>query len=188
MAAAAADLRPRRRRVAGAAAGAAVPAPAAPRRRRRRPRPSPFPTADERTAAPRADRERCAGSLRIAAVLAIVALGGWNLLLQDELGRRPGLRAERRRRPRRREPARRPDRDPAADGGTGRAGRRRCRRRRRHRDARPRADGGQQVYEAWVIGGDGVPVPLGGFTVGQQRDGVLHRHAGSRPRTGSSWR
>ena len=27
---------------------------------------------------------------------------------------------------------------------------------------------GDQVYEAWVIGGDGVPVPLGGFTVGQQ--------------------
>ncbi len=25
---------------------------------------------------------------------------------------------------------------------------------------------GDQVYEAWVIVGDGVPVPLGGFTVG----------------------
>jgi anti-sigma-K factor RskA len=28
------------------------------------------------------------------------------------------------------------------------------------------ATDGQQVYEAWVIGGDGVPVPLGSFQVG----------------------
>jgi anti-sigma-K factor RskA len=28
------------------------------------------------------------------------------------------------------------------------------------------ATSGNQVYEAWVIGGDGVPVPLGSFAVG----------------------
>jgi anti-sigma-K factor RskA len=29
------------------------------------------------------------------------------------------------------------------------------------------ATSGDEVYEAWVIGGDGVPVALGGFAVGQ---------------------
>ena len=35
------------------------------------------------------------------------------------------------------------------------------------RDARPGAHVGHAVYEAWVIGADGVPVPLGGATVGR---------------------
>jgi anti-sigma-K factor RskA len=32
---------------------------------------------------------------------------------------------------------------------------------------------GQQVYEAWVIGGDGVPVPIGSFQVGTGRTGSM---------------
>ena len=32
---------------------------------------------------------------------------------------------------------------------------------------------GQQVYEAWVIGGDGVPVPIGSFQVGNGRTGSM---------------
>ena len=49
--------------------------------------PTPFPSADER-----ADRERRRTSpttwlMRLAAVVAIVALAGWNLLLQQDLGR-----------------------------------------------------------------------------------------------------
>ena len=32
---------------------------------------------------------------------------------------------------------------------------------------------GQQVYEAWVIGGNGVPVPIGSFQVGSGRTGTM---------------
>ena len=32
---------------------------------------------------------------------------------------------------------------------------------------------GQQVYEAWAIGGDGVPVPIGSFQVGNGRTGTM---------------
>ena len=54
---------------------------------------------------------------------------------------------------------------------------------------------GNQVYEAWVIGGDGVPQPLGSFSVGES--GIAYfegsglptagrdragAHAGARPR------
>src|SRR6185503_2894847 len=108
--------------------------------------------------------------LRIAAVLAIAVLGGWNLLLQNDLGA-----------------ARRYEQNVAtvlatasqpgaltailtADGGTGSG------------LAAVDADGdvamamrdlaptsGSSVYEAWVIGSDGVPVPLGGFTVDSSR-------------------
>ncbi len=106
-------------------------------------------------------------ALRIAAVLAISALGGWNLLLQTQLTE-----------------AQQHDRNLAAildaaaqpgsltavlagDGGAGSglaavdaAG---------HltiavRDLAPTT--GSAVYEAWVIGGDGIPVPLGSFQVG----------------------
>jgi anti-sigma-K factor RskA len=105
--------------------------------------------------------------LRIAAVLAIALLGGWNLLLQNDLGAarqyeqnvaavlqaasQPGALTA----------------VLAADGGTGSglaavdaegdvaiA----------MRDLAPTS--GNAVYEAWVIAADGVPVPLGSFQVG----------------------
>lgn len=131
--------------------------------------PTPFPAADE-------PQQRAAGrpgisawTMRIAAVLAIALLGGWGLLLQNQL-----------------ESAQRYEQNVAAvldvagqpgsltavltpDGGDGPAGL-----------AAIASDGtvsiamsdlpatsGNQVYEAWVIGSDGVPKPLGGFQVGE---------------------
>ncbi len=130
-----------------------------------------FPTAEERAARSARTRTTTGGwLLRIAAVLAIALLGGWNLLLQNDLGS-----------------ARRYEQNVAsvlttasqpgaltailtADGGTGSglaavdatgavamA----------MRDLAPTT--GSSVYEAWVIGADGVPVPLGGFTVDSSR-------------------
>ena len=131
--------------------------------------PTPFPSAAEREQ--RAANRAGAGSwvLRIAAVLAIALLGGWNLLLQGQLNE-----------------ARSYDQNVAAvldvaaqpgaltavltaEGGEGPAGL-----------AAVAGDGsvriamrdlpatsGNQVYEAWVIGSDGKPVAVGGFKVGQ---------------------
>jgi hypothetical protein len=107
-------------------------------------------------------------ALRIAAVLAIALLGGWNLLLQGQLNQARSyqdsvatvLDA-----------AAQPGAQTAiltAEGGTGPSG-----------IAAVAADGsvtlamqslaptsGNEVYEAWIIGGDGVPVAIGGFQVG----------------------
>jgi anti-sigma-K factor RskA len=107
-------------------------------------------------------------ALRIAAVLAIALLGGWNLLLQGQLNQARSY-----------EESVAAVLDAAAtpdaltvvltpEGGSGPSGL-----------AAVEADGsvtlamqslpatsGEQVYEAWVIGGDGVPVALGGFQVG----------------------
>lgn len=143
-----------------AASASAPSAPAAPSA------PIPFPIPQER-AARRAWTSTGGWLVRIAAVLVIAALGGWNLLLQSELNT-----------------AQRHEQDVAAvldvaarpgsltailaaDGGTGSglaavgangdvalA----------MRDLEPTS--GNAVYEAWVIGGDGVPVPLGSFRVG----------------------
>ena len=121
-------------------------------------------------------------ALRIAAVLAIALLGGWNLLLQGQLTE-----------------AARYERDVAAvlevagqegsvtavltpeGGGAGPSGL-----------AAVSRDGsvtlamrglapttGSEVYEAWVIAGDGVPQPLGGFTV--DASGVASFSAGDLP-------
>jgi len=128
-----------------------------------------FPGAEER-AARRGGTSAGGWLLRIAAVLAIAVLGGWNLLLQNDLGA-----------------ARRYEQNVAtvlatasqpgsltailtADGGSGSglaavdelgdvvlA----------MRDLAPTT--GSSVYEAWVIGSDGVPVPLGAFTVDTSR-------------------
>lgn len=113
--------------------------------------------------------------LRIAAVLAVVVLGGWNLLLQGQLrdaraydegvaavlevASRPGSQAA-------------ILADPDGDGPRG--------------IAAVAVDGsvviamrdlpataGTEVYEAWVIGGDGVPVPIGDFAVGGDGVGVF---------------
>jgi anti-sigma-K factor RskA len=172
MAAAAADLAARGGASGATDAGAAgtaapAPTPAAPA-----PPPTTaavpvaFPTAEEREAR-RARTSPGTWVLRIAAVLAIALLGGWNLLLQNDLGAarqyeqnvaavlqaasQPGALTA----------------VLAADGGTGSG------------LAAVDADGdlalamrdlaptsGSSVYEAWVIAADGVPVPLGSFTVG----------------------
>lgn len=161
MAAAAADL-DARKSVTTPSEGAATPSePAA--------APRALPTAGERQArAARRTSSIGTWALRIAAVLAIVALAGWNLLLQGQLNE-----------------ARTYEQDVAAvldaagqpgsltailhgEGGNGPAGL-----------AAVGSDGvvklamrdlpptqGDQVYEAWVIGVDGKPVALGGFRVG----------------------
>lgn len=161
LAAAAADLEARSLPQAASAASVDEPAVAPPRA---------FPSATER--ADRAARRDRSGAgpwvLRIAAVLAIALLGGWNLVLQGQLDQ-----------------ARTYDQQVAAvlevagqpgaltavltpEGGDGPSGL-----------AAVASDGavtlamrglapttGDQVYEAWAIGGDGTPVPLGGFQVG----------------------
>jgi anti-sigma-K factor RskA/putative zinc finger protein len=150
MAAAAADLAAR-----GSAAGARPAAAIA------------FPTADERDARARARTGRIGWAMRIAAVVAIVALGGWNLLLQNELNAarrfdqavatvisaaaQPGSKTV----------VLAPGKDSTASG-----------------IAAVRPDGsvvlamrdlpattGSQVYETWVIVGSAAPVAVGSFTV-----------------------
>ena len=46
---------------------------------------------------------------------------------------------------------------------------------------------GTQVYEAWVIGGDGVPVAARRLPGRRRRDGHASRATGCRPSRGSSW-
>jgi pyruvate/2-oxoglutarate dehydrogenase complex dihydrolipoamide acyltransferase (E2) component len=107
-------------------------------------------------------------ALRIAAVLAIALLGGWNLLLQGQLNQarsyQDSVAAVT-------DAAAQPGALTAVltpEGGSGPSGL-----------AAVESDGsvtlamqslgpttGDEVYEAWVIAGDGVPVPLGGFQVG----------------------
>lgn len=156
MAAAAADLEARKTVAAPPVDAAAAP-------------PRAFPSVSEREARA-AGRTGSAGTwaLRIAAVLAIALLGGWNLLLQGQLSA-----------------ARTYEQDVAAvldaagqpgsltailtgEGGTGPAGLAAVRSdgvvKLAMRDLAPTQ--GDQVYEAWVIAADGVPVPLGDFRVG----------------------
>ncbi|MGK2851562.1 MAG: anti-sigma factor domain-containing protein [Candidatus Limnocylindrales bacterium] len=134
------------------------------------PAPIAFPSTTERAdrAVRRGGPAAGAWVLRIAAVLAIALLGGWNLLLQGQLDQsrtyeqqvaavldvagQPGALTA----------------VLTAEGGDGPSGL-----------AAVAADGtvtlamrglaptnGDQVYEAWAIGGDGTPVALGGFQVG----------------------
>lgn len=143
--------------------------------------PTAFPTAAERQQRA-ADRAGIASwAMRIAAVLAIALLGGWGLLLQNQL-----------------DSAQSYEQSVAAvldvasqpgsltavltpDGGDGPAGL-----------AAVASDGtvriamrdlpattGNQVYEAWVIGSDGVPKPLGGFRVGDT--GIAYFEGGGLP-------
>ena len=141
-----------------------------------------FPSAAQR--AERGDRATGPGPLawamRIAAVLAIVGLVGWNVLLQ---GRLDATETHARDVAAVLEAAAEPGALTAvlapAEAGAGRglaaigpggavtlA----------IRDLAPTA--GEQVYEAWVIVGDGAPIPLGGFAVG---DGGTGRLDGSGP-------
>lgn len=167
MAAAAADLAAQGTGVQPAVAPQPVTPPPAPAQA-----PLAFPGAAERAerAARRPGSSTGGWLLRIAAVLAIAVLGGWNVLLQTDLGA-----------------ARRYEQNVAAvlatagqpgaltavlsaDGGTGSglaavnaSGDLAI----AMRDLAPTS--GSSVYEAWVIGGDGVPVPLGDFTVDNSR-------------------
>jgi len=173
MAAAAADLEARGGARSAGAAAVATPAPA--------PATTPvtFPTAAER-AARRSRPTTGIWLLRIAAVLAIALLGGWNLLLQNDLSAarsyEQGVAAVL-------DAAAQPGSLTAiltADGGTGSG------------LAAVDANGnvslamrnlaptsGAAVYEAWVIASDGVPVPLGGFQVG--KDGTASFRASGLP-------
>jgi anti-sigma-K factor RskA len=164
MAAAAADLAERSGAVGaapdGAAAGPVSAPPAAPAAG-----PIAFPGPAERETRRRASA--ATWILRIAAVVAIVALGATNLVLRNQLSAsqayeqsvaqvlavtaQPGSLTA----------------ILTADGGTGSglaaidsAGQVTL----AMQDLAPTS--GNQVYEAWVIGGDGVPVPLGSFAVG----------------------
>ncbi len=177
MAAAAADLEARR--AASAPASPSTPAsptaPAAadlPRARRRR-----LPGADERAARAARRTSPATWVLRIAAVLVIGVLAGWNLLLQGQLDAaqdvRENVAAVL-------DVASQPGAltavlAPATSGGprglaamspSGEMA-------MAVRELTPTT--GNQVYEAWVIGSDGVPVPLGGVTVGSCRDGLSTR-------------
>jgi hypothetical protein len=189
MAAAAADLAANPR-VAGSPAVApsaapiavpSVPAPAKPPIA-----PTAFPSAAERAA--RSERTRTSRfdwALRIAAVIAIVAVGGWGLNLQGQLnivqgqlkGVQDQLEASRRfdsaiasvigaaGQPDAKTVILKPKEGATAngiaaiapDGSVVLA----------MRDLDPTS--GTQVYEAWVIVGEAAPVPVGGFTVGSDR-------------------
>jgi len=165
MAAAAADLAAREGDEATTAAsttpGGATPVP------------TPFPTTSERGAR----RRTSAGTwaLRIAAVLAIVLLGGWNLLLQGQVNAAKTY-----------EQSVAAVLDVAAQpgsttailttaGGSGGSGLAAISSSGQvtmaMQDLAPTT--GSTVYTAWVIAGDGVPVPLGDFTVGTSGTGSL---------------
>ena len=129
--------------------------------------PTPFPTADERTT--RRDRSSpLSWALRIAAVVAIVALGASTLLLRNQLN---DAQAYQQAVTAVIDAAGQPGALTAvltADGDTGTG------------LAAVTPDGqvtlamqdlaptsGTTVYTAWVIGGDGVPVDIGSFNVGR---------------------
>jgi anti-sigma-K factor RskA len=137
------------------------------------PEPTPFPTTSKREAR----RRTSAGTwvLRIAAVLAIVLLGGWNLLLQGQLDAAKTY-----------EQSVAAVLDVAAQpgsttailttaGGSGGSGLAAISSSGQvtiaMQDLAPTS--GSTVYTAWVIAGDGVPVPLGDFTVGSGGTGSL---------------
>jgi anti-sigma-K factor RskA len=162
MAAAAADLEERTAGVATPVAAAATPGP----------EPTRLPTASERTA--RARTSPASWILRIAAVVAIIGLVGWNLLLQNQLNAteayqrsvaavldvaaQPGsLTAILK-------PADGTGSGLAAVGADGKVA-------LAMRDMAPTT--GSTVYTTWAIGGDGVPLALGDFTVGSDGTGTF---------------
>lgn len=146
---------------------AAVPAPVA------------FPTPEER-AARRSRASTSTWLLRIAAVLVVAVLGGWNLLLQNDLST---ARSYEQSVARVLDTAAQPHSLTAVlagEGGTGAglaavdsAGNVAL----AIRNLTPTT--GAAVYEAWVIASDGVPVPLGGFQVG--KDGTASFSASGLP-------
>jgi anti-sigma-K factor RskA len=131
--------------------------------------PVPFPSATEREArAARRTGPVGTWGLRIAAVLAIALLGGWNLLLQGQLEQTRTYEANV---AAVLDVAGRPGSLTAiltAEGGDGPAGLAAVGSdgvvRLAMRDLAPTQ--GDQVYTTWVIGADGAPVALGDFRVG----------------------
>jgi hypothetical protein len=169
MAAAAADLDARRREAAQTAAGqtaAAPPLPAAPA----------APATTRPSVPPLVPRQpRWSWALGIAAVLAIVLLGGLNLSLQSQLNE---AQAYQRQVAAVLDAAAQPGaltavmKSQASDGPSGLAavtpdGSMRI----AMRDLAPTT--GQEVYEAWAILPESAPVPLGGFQVGPNGVGYL---------------
>ena len=165
MAAAASDLEAPRREAAETEAAAAPPiaAPDAPATTR----PS-GPVLGPR-------QPRLSWVLGLAAVLAIVVLGGWNLSLQSQLGE---ARAYQQQVAAVLDAAAEPGaltavmKSPTGDGATGLAvvapdGTMRI----AMRDLAPTT--GPEVYEAWAILPESAPVPLGGFQVGSNGVGYL---------------
>ena len=162
MAAAAADLEARGPGAAPIPLEPAAPAPT------RAPEPTPFPSPDERATRAARQTSPLTWAVRIAAVLVIGVLAGWNLLLQGQLN---AVRTYEENVAAVLEVASQPGAftavlAPASSGGP-----------RGLAAMSPSGDmamavrdlaptSGSQVYEAWVIGADGVPVALGGVTVG----------------------
>ncbi len=138
------------------------------------PAPTPFPTADER-AARRSGASTGSWVLRIAAVLAIVLLGGWNLLLQNQVNTANAYEqsvAEVL------DVASQPGSHTAIltpAGGSGGSGLAAISATGAVSIAMQdlAATSGSTVYTAWAIGGDGVPIALGDFTVGKDGTGSL---------------
>ena len=138
------------------------------------PEPMQFPTAAERDAR----RSRLSAGtwvLRIAAVLAIVLLGGWNLLLQGQLN---AAKTYEQNVATVLDVAAQPGSTTAIltpAGGTGGSGLAAISSSGNvtiaMQDLAPTT--GSTVYTAWAIGGDGVPVPIGDFTVGSGGTGSL---------------
>ena len=183
MAAAAADLRP--------STADARPSPG-PRRRAsvRAHAVAPSPARTSATARAPAGRHRRPGPCGSRRSLVIGLLAGWNLLLQGQLNGSADVRADVAAvldvagQPGSLTAILTPD-DRRRSGGSGR---RQCRRRDvASRCATWHRPPATTVYEAWMIGADGVPVALGGFQVG--RAGTAFFEAGGvPPRTASSSR
>lgn len=137
--------------------------------------PIPFPTTASRVTS------RTTWALRIAAVLVIGVLAGWNLMFQGQLNE-----SERYQQAVATvlETASQPGSLTAVltpDGGSGPAGLAAVSAAGdislAMRDLSPTS--GDQVYEAWIIGSDGTPVPIGGFQVGDA--GTAYFEAGGLP-------
>jgi hypothetical protein len=173
MAAAAAGPDPRVAPAAGEAVSQATAAPVVP------PAPTAFPSAGER-AARRARAGTGTWLLRIAAVLVIAGLGGWNLLLQNDLS---AARSYQQSVAAVLDTAAQPGSLTAVLAGEDGAGAGLAAVDSSGnvalaiRNLTPTS--GAAVYEAWVIAADGVPVPLGGFQVGN--DGTAFFRASGLP-------
>lgn len=162
LAAAAADLRHRR-----------LASPDEPAVQRTLPaEPTPFPTAAERQAREVRSSSRLAWVAAVAAVIAVVVMGGWNLSLQREADR---ARGDQRALSAVLDVAAQPGSQTAiliGEDGGGPSGLAAIARDGRvaiiMRGLPPTS--GREVYEAWVIGATGTPRAIGGFTVGPSGD------------------
>jgi hypothetical protein len=134
-----------------------------------------FPTPAEREIRTGRRTDRLGWAMRIAAVVAILALAGWNILLQAQLGAA-----------RQYETAVASVISAAGEAGSQTVILTPTENNRAAGIAAIRPDGsvvaamrdlpptaGSEVYEAWVIVGDAAPVPVGDFTVGSNGIGAF---------------